>query len=895
MSWKQTNTDKTTVFGVANIARVNLPYLVANTRRKDADMTSTSAYYPGLAGTTLVIEQGGDYSGTNTITFTTDLYSTALSTINAVAPTHFKSTDYEGYLGITSLHSGNNNYIKITGGTSLSVLGLTAYPHPESISYAGEIDSPKPSIYEARSKGTAVAIKNEGINRENWNRGLAAVSSILDLTKANLDREVAFPVVYTTSITGTSFSISSDDRLFIQAESINSANPTSVDLEKVCSVTDLNGNLVFDSTGSRVVVNSITYGTLVDATQSFAVWSTADGRSVFGNLAHRQKVKVTAVITSLSGNTVKCTGANFITKKVQVNDVLKVTGATNLSPFSHNGEFIVDAVLSEDVIQIRSKGELEGVLTTGQTPACLNTFKNTGEAYGSVTIYVGSFIPLSLPMVFNLSASLPAASYKVTLPIGRTLKSILREDTTASTVSKPSGGQIEVGSKLFTTLANALKPRIIAKPNNDTTKTLLAEFKNGTIGSRIYTLKAGGMELVYNGVWDGTSYIKEDMTKETIIIGEDALAVFLGTTDTNVIIDWVNGIVKTTMFTNFVVNDGTLDVLTVPKYDGTIASQVVSKAGIKLGTQFSSDAQHLIEKINYKANSTTGKYTLLSETTLTDSRKREYVLADGTAVSTINAKWDGTQWVKDVISKYAVKYVQDIDTFKKYVNTSLVLASFSDTDWMYSDGLRNFQFAEDFLKKDSTITAAGTIVGSYFSLVTNSNLQWDSAADGASLGVGEIIGLGTAMPIGSAVLKAASMYVDSAADFTFVARCRAIAKAGLDVVSNGGFYVGNEGSFPAEALKIKTGSDVSTWYVQIGATSLNTGVANTDTYITVKFTQKANILYTFVNGVLFDTRATPYTTSWRFVPQITVSKLAAFTGQLVALDYVKLKIESLLE
>jgi hypothetical protein len=139
------------------------------------------------------------------------------------------------------------------------------------------------------------------------------------------------------------------------------------------------------------------------------------------------------------------------------------------------------------------------------------------------------------------------------------------------------------------------------------------------------------------------------------------------------------------------------------------------------------------------------------------------------------------------------------------------------------------------------------------------------------------------------------MYVDSAADFTFVTRCRAIAKAGLDVVSNGGFYVGNEGAFPAEALKIKTGSDVSTWYVQIGAVSLNTGVANTDTYITVKFTQIAGLLYTFVNGALFDTRATPYTTSWRFVPQITISKLAAFTGQLVALDYVKLKVESLLE
>lgn len=706
MSWKQTSIDKSTIFGAGSVSRVILPYIVSGIRRNDPDMVSTSSYYPALLGKTIIIEQGGDFSGTTTITFTSSSYATAITDINAAAVTHLKAGDYDGYLAFISLHAGGNNYLKITGGTALSILGIDAYPHPASISYAGEIDSPKPSTYEARTKGTGVILKNEGVNRENWNRGLAAIGYVLDSFQANLDREIAFPIQYSTTINGSSFSITSDDRFYISGNGIVTANPSTDTLDKLISILDTSNNQLFDSSGDRVRVTSITYGTLVDATTSFSSWGTSDGKSVFGNSSHLQKVKATRTITSINGNTIKCSGATFITNKVQVNDTLKVTGATNLSPFSHNGEFYVDEVISEEVLKVRPKGSTDGVLTSlSTTPTCLNQVKGIAEVYGSVTIYMGSFLPLALPtanMVFNLSATLPNATYKVVLPIGKSLKNLLQEDITASTIVNPFGGQLELGSKLIATLANALKPRIISKPNGDTTKTLFAEFKNGTIGTRIYTLLAGGIEVVYNGKWDGTVYVKDDVTKDVVLMKEDVTSILIGTTNVSLTIDWVNktismgttanqftvtdstGILKAKVATNFAVNDGTVDVLIVPKFDGTSASNSTAKSGLKLGTGYTTDNQHLLEKINITCNTTSNKYTLLSETVLTNARKREYVIGDGSSITTINAKWDGTQWIKDATTGNfgSAKLIVDPVTFDlKIYKHTVATSPFLDTVW----------------------------------------------------------------------------------------------------------------------------------------------------------------------------------------------------------------------
>lgn len=698
MSWKQTTADKSTVFGSGSISRVVLPYIISGIRRNDPDMVSVNAYYPGLSGKTVVLEQGGDYSATTTITFTSDAYYIALSTINTL--THLKAADYDGFLGFVSQHAGGNNYLKVTGGTALSILGIDIYPHPAAISYAGEIDSPKPSTYESRTKGTGVILKNEGVNRENWNRGLAAIGYVLDSMQSNLDREVAFPVQYSTTINGASFSVISTDRFFIAGNGISTPNPSADVLDKLITVVDTNNNLLFDANGDRVRVTSVTYGTLTSTATSFSAWNVADGKSVFGNTAHYQKQKSVGTIAAINGNTIKCTGATFITDLVQTNDTVRIDNATNLSPFSHNGEFVVDEVLTNEILRVRPKGTSTVPLTGVGTPTCLNQVRQLGENYGQATVYVGSFLPLILPagnMTFNLSATLPNTTYKVVLPIGRSLKTLLQEDLTASLISHPNGGQIEVGSKLISTLANALKPRIISHPNGDTSKTLLAEFKNGAIGTRIYTLLAGGVELVYNGVWNGTIYVQEDVTKDTVIMKEDLASIFLGTSNVALTIDWVNkaislgtatnqfavtnstGILKAKMVNSFVVNDGTLDVLTVPKFDGTSASQLILKAGQKMGTGFTTDNQHLIEKINFTCNTTSTKYTLLSETTLSAGRKRDYVLADGTFLTTVNAKWDGTQWIKDTaVNSYKLSFSNfDFQLYKELTTTS----PFTDIQW----------------------------------------------------------------------------------------------------------------------------------------------------------------------------------------------------------------------
>ena len=907
MSWKQTSIDKSTIFGAGSVSRVILPYIVSGIRRNDPDMISTSSYYPALLGKTIIIEQGGDFSGTTTITFTSSSYATAITDINAAAVTHLKAGDYDGYLAFISLHAGGNNYLKVTGGTALSILGIDAYPHPASISYAGEIDSPKPSTYEARTKGTGVILKNEGVNRENWNRGLAAIGYVLDSFQANLDREIAFPIQYSTTINGSSFSIISDDRFYISGNGIVTANPSTDTLDKLISILDTSNNQLFDANGDRVRVTSITYGTLVDATTSFATWGTSDGKSVFGNSSHLQKIKATRTITSINGNTVKCSGATFITNKVQVNDTLKVTGATNLSPFSHNGEFYVDEVISEEVLKVRPKGSTDGVLTSlATTPTCLNQVKGIAEIYGSVTIYMGSFLPLALPtadMVFNLSATLPNATYKVVLPIGRSLKNLLQEDITASTIVNPFGGQLELGSKLIATLANALKPRIISKPNGDTTKTLFSEFKNGTIGTRIYTLLAGGIEVVYNGKWDGTVYVKDDVTKDVVLMKEDVTSILIGTTNVSLTIDWVNktismgttdnqftvtdstGILKAKVATNFAVNDGTLDVLIVPKFDGTSASNSTAKSGLKLGTGYTTDNQHLIEKINITCNTTSNKYTLLSETVLTNARKREYVIGDGSSITTINAKWDGTQWIKDYAAPSS-KLLTFYDNVRFYTHTS-VTTPFADSAWTDKEEIKIFQLHEDFLTPmDPVVDSVSDKIGKYFDIKATTNTATYAPATPTANAMGEIT-VQSSVTTGAYNLRAEGVPLNiGTGDFEMRVRINvqlASTLSGIDTGITNGLIIGNN-TGGADNLTFKC-SGSATWNYQIGTNLINTMVSVYG-YSTLVITRVNGTVNASINDTLHDTRA--FASSLVFIPSYHINGTSTAGAQdIFSLDFFK--------
>lgn len=877
--WKQINLDKSTILGNTDVGRISTPYLTASIKRKNPDMVSTVPYYDGLTGTTLLLSVEGDVTASYSVTFTSDSYLQSLQDITTVCSPDIKGTDSYGYLTVTSTHSGNRNAIKITGGTSLSILGFEAFPHPAGVSYAGEIDSGKPTYYEGRVKGSSSFIQNEPIQKDILNRFGAGISYILDTLLSNLDREIAVPREYSVSISTNSFTINSTDRFYLSTNSIFTANPGADSLENAVTLLDQNNNLVFDSSGNRVRVTSITYGSLVDATSTFTSWGTADGKSIFGGLSHYQKTKSTRTITNIIGNTIKCSGATFITDKVQPNDIIIISGATNNIPFNHNGEFSVDAVLSEEVLQIKPKGITDTPLFPGSTqPSCLNVKLGIGEIYGTATIAIGKYCPLIMKsgsMTFNLSSSL-TGTYRIVLPIGTSLRSLLAADFTQSILPRESGGQIELGSKLITTLSNALKPRIIAKPNQDTSKTYLLELKNNTVGCRIYSLLTGGIEIVYNGLWNGTSYDKDDMSKNTFILKEDINGFSIGCDSQTLSI----------LSDRVTLSDGTVTTLTIPTFDGTSSSNSTFGGGVNLGNSFSTDNGHLVEKIRYKANTTTGKYTLLSETTLSGPRRREYVIANGNSVLTFNAKWNGTQWVKDSSSELSIKSLITNEGHFEYIDSSGT-TPFSDNNWDSVNDFKSYQYCDEFTRKGPSVTSINGLVGNTF--MVNSITNCTVFSEPTPKGIGEWTAAATSTGAFSLDCKSTVLNFDTK-DFTFIIKARCFNQNVIDVIGSNGIVIGNFFSTP-KTLAIKTGSDVTTWFVQIESDILNTTIPNsTSDTITVMFKKYGTTLNTYINKVLFDTRN--YTVSHTdFTPEFAVTGLATLSLQeICGLDTFKIYV-----
>ena len=886
--FKQLSIDKTTILGLGNVSRIAKPRLIGSNKKNPPDMSSTVPYFPALSGKTLSIGIDGDVTATYNITFTGNSMTQALSDINTVTTTNVTASDVSGYLLLTCEHAGNRNLIKILSGTSLSILGFEQDPHPASISYAGEIDS-LPTVYENRLKGSVPILNNELISREVLNRLSAGVSYVLDTLFANLEKEIALPKEYTVTMAGTSFTIPSDDRFFLNVDNLTTPNPSQDSLENAVTILDSNNNLVFDSNGNRVRVSSITYGPLVDATSTFASWGTPDGKSVFGGLTHWQKQKSTRTITSITGNTIKCTGASFVTDKVQPNDIVVISSATNLTPFNPNGEYTVDEVINNEIIKVRPKSTLESTLISSFTPSCLNNVKQLGESYGTLTVYLGKFCPMQMKganMTFTMSASL-TGNYKVVLPVGRTTKTLVASEL-PRLLAEPTGGQIELGSKLLSTLANALKPRIIAKPNADTSKTYLMELKNGTVGLRFYSLLAGGLEIVYNGKWDGTSYIKDDMTKDIFYLKQNVSGMSIGSDTLNVNLDQATGKIIET-YVNYVdFYDGVNTVLSIPKYDGTVASNIVAKSGIRLGTGFTSDTPALVPKIEYTVNTGANKYTLLSETLNSGARKRIYVLANGTYITTLNAKWNGTQWIKDTAA-FSQKHLNDTDSFYNY-NHSSTTTPFADTDWTNKEELKSYTLNENFSQRiGKTTDAANRQISSFSVFSTPTNTQSFSSVVLSSGTLGELSAQATAVGTFNTTYNAATLEIPSASDFDMNIRAncsdRSILSA-FDSLNPEGLLFGNWDAITGNTrMLLRAASDKTNWQIQVVSTVTDTGISS-NSYITVQFKRRAGTLTVYVNNSLIYTVL--LTGVVRLLPEITFKGTASGTNQdIFQIDYFK--------
>ena len=882
--FKQINIDKSTILGTASVGRVIRPYLTGAQKKNAPDMSSTVPYFPALNGTTLTVTVEGDVTATSTITFTGNSMTQAVADIN-INP-DIEASDTFGYLTITSKHSGNRNLIKVVGGTSTSILGFYVYPHPMGISFAGEIDSGKPTYYENRSKGSTAILEREPVQKEVFNRSGAGISYILDSLLSNLNREIAVTKEYDVAIAGTSFTISSDDRFYLPIDNIFIPNPSQTQLERAVTITDGNHNLLFDSTGNRIGITSITYGPLVDPTLTFASWTVADGKSVFGPLSHYQKIKATGSITEVVGSIIHCPGATFVTNKVQVNDPVVISGATNITPYNHDGEYCVDEVISEEYLRIRPRGVVDPSLVTSFAPSSVNPIKNIGEVYGTLTVYLGKFCPLNMKagsMTFNLSSALNG-TYKVTLPIGRTLSQVLQTEFVQYLLQKESGGQIELGSKL----SSSLLPRIIVKP---VSKTLILESLGSPAAFRIYSLPAGGVEMTYNAKWNGASYVKDDNTKEATIITESVNGVLLSTDNLSITLDTTTQKIVNKYQTACEFSDGMNTTLSIPSYTGLVNGNATFKSGIYLGSGFSSDAEHLVPKIQFNSNSAAGKYTLLSESILSAARKRDYVKDDGTTVITTNAAWDGTQWVKDVAANPSTKAVLDNDTFKVYKKT-LNIGTFSDTSWSSKEELKHYFIDEDFMRGTSTIftdITSGTFLSSYFYSSSTSNLQIKANPTPSSDTYGEVIIRSKNVAAFTTYNYTGFLNTGSNTDFdlNIKAACPDNTSLATSGTSDTGILIGVYDMIANNyTVALKAASDKTVWYVQVQGSIFDTTVP-TSSYINILFRRVNGVLYTYANGSLIDTRGFSVALSAAPV-EITITGTATSpNNELLYVDFVR--------
>ena len=882
--FKQLNIDKSTILGSAAVGRVVRPYLTGAQKKSPPDMASTVPYFPALTGTTLTVTIEGDVLGTFIIAFTGNSMTQAIADVN-VNP-DLEASDTFGYLTITSKHPGNRNLIKIVGGTAAPILGFYIYPHPMGISFAGEIDGGKPTYYENRSKGSTAILEREPVQKEVFNRSGAGISYVLDSLLSNLNREVAVTKEYDVAIAGTSFTITSDDRFYLPIDNIFIPNPPQAQLEKVVTITDGNHNLLFDSVGNRIGVTSITYGPLVDPALTFTSWTVADGKSVFGPLSHYQKVKATGSITDIVGSIVHCPGATFVTNKVQVNDLVVISGATNYTPYNHDGEYCVDEVISEEYLRIRPRGVIDPSIITTFAPSSVNPNKQIGEVYGTLTVHLGKFCPLTMQagsMTFNLSSALNG-NYKVTLPIGRTLSQILQAEFVQYLLQKESGGQIELGSKLSSSLA----PRIIVKP---VSKTLVLESLGSPAAFRIYSLPAGGVEMTYNAKWNGANYVKDDNTKEATIITESVDGILLSTDNLSITLDTTTQKIVNKYQTACEFSDGTNTTLSIPAYTGLVNGNATFKSGIYLGNGFSSDAEHLVPKIQFNSNSAAGKYTLLSESILSAARKRDYVKDDGTTITTTNAAWDGTQWVKDVAANPSTKAVFDNDTFKVYKKTTNTV-SFNDNSWGGKEELKHYFVDEDFMRGTTTIftdIVSGTYLSSYFYSSSTSNLQVKANSTPVTDTYGEII-------VRSKNVAAFTTYnytgfLNTGSNTDFDLNIKAMCPDNLSLATAGtldtGILIGVYDIIANNyTVALKAASDKTVWYVQVQGSTFDTTVP-TSSYINILFRRINGSLYTYANGSLIDTRLFSVALSAAPV-EITITGTATVpNNELLYLDFVR--------
>ena len=434
--------------GNVAIQRSIFPLLRSSKRRIDPSAALPVPHYPGVMGLSMPVSYSDAARVTRTVVITagSDSYTDLIAAINVLDPANLDAVDLDGFLALRNLNPGKDHFIEIpsAGGTLVAPLGFVTNHHPNGRCMAGDYASTPGTRTQSNPANTALIGQDEELSSSVINRALASTLNYIDQLKMDLDREITVVreftgvlAVHTASGLRTIFTGSSTVRLELL--------PLGGDITKYIEVVDSEGATAYNSLYERITVTAAHYATNIQplVATPFGNWGTPDGGSIFHTDVESKVKHPSIAITSILGNVVKCTGAHFDTLLIQNGDLLKIAGATNNLPFSHNGWFAIDRVMDAETIMVRSVGMSEFLpfaFREENRPTSLNP--STDGSLGALTVYIGRY--LTLTGVYFVLSDDPGVGAKLRLPVGVSFREIVYND-----LGRPlSGNQNQLGNAL---------------------------------------------------------------------------------------------------------------------------------------------------------------------------------------------------------------------------------------------------------------------------------------------------------------------------------------------------------------------------------------------------------------------------------------------------------------
>lgn len=376
-----------------NITRTTRATVRGNLRRSDADGSSTVPYFPGaVSGLTLLVSVDGAAATTITLTDANAAGSgivTALADINTALSPGGEALDTDGTITLRSTNAVGGS-IEVTGGTAAAALGFDI-----TLGHFRAANGQIPSTPESRLGdwyGVSFPSRNEGLTAESVNRGLARLSANSDVLHSEHMRGDVLPRKTTYSFLSGDrqrLTLPTATRIFT-GKGFLSNTSTKEELARYFYLVDQATGLPPASRVVAVVRNSPA------VTLPVANATTWFGGTAVGNVLGQDLAKVTATIALIkNGRVIGCTGANFISVgKVLPGDYVEISGATNTSPWSNNGNrWVVEEVLSEDTIAVRPMSNSElvqfGVTTAEEQP--IIELNGGTSGLGTCTVRTGTF------------------------------------------------------------------------------------------------------------------------------------------------------------------------------------------------------------------------------------------------------------------------------------------------------------------------------------------------------------------------------------------------------------------------------------------------------------------------------------------------------------------------